>query len=76
MTERKIRHIVDIGLALLGHSSTLFRYWHFAFEKIVFIINRMPIKTLSNAIPFQILFHQQPDYNFLKIFGCAIYPLL
>ena len=53
--ECKIRHIVDIGITLLGHSNVPFKYWNFTFETSVFLINRMPTQSLSNKIPFQIL---------------------
>ena len=74
--ERKIRNIVDTGLALLGHSGAPFKYWEFAFETAVFLINRMPTSSLQNKIPYSILFNKSPDYTFLKVFGCAVYPLL
>ena len=35
-SERKIRHIVDLGLALLGHCGAPFRFWEFAFETTIF----------------------------------------
>ena len=60
--ERKIRHIIDIGLSLMGHSNTPFKYWNFAFETTVFLINRMPTQSLQNQIPFELLYNKNPDY--------------
>lgn len=74
--ERKIRSIVDIGLALLAHSGTPFKYWEYAFETAVFLINRLPSTSLQNQILLTLLYKHQPDFSFLRIFGCCVYPLL
>lgn len=36
----------------------------------------MPTPVLSNKTPFEILFHQVPNYKRLKTFGCLCYPWL
>jgi hypothetical protein len=41
-----------------------------------FLINRLPTPILQNESPFFKLFGKQPDYSFLKSFGCLYYPLL
>ena len=38
--ERKHRHIVETGRALLHHSNVPTEYWHYAFDTAVYIINR------------------------------------
>ncbi|KAF7151058.1 hypothetical protein RHSIM_Rhsim02G0101600 [Rhododendron simsii] len=40
--ERRHRHVVETGLALLAHASIPHKYWQFAFETAVYLINRMP----------------------------------
>lgn len=42
LVERKHRHIVETGLALLAHSSLPFSYWADAFETTVYLINLLP----------------------------------
>ena len=74
--EQKIHNIVDTGLALLGHSGAPFKYWEFAFETTVFLINRMPISSSQYQISYHILFNKTSDYSFLKVFSCVVYPLL
>lgn len=36
----------------------------------------MSCTSLHSDIPFQVLYNRKPDYAFLRIFACAIYPLL
>lgn len=76
VVERKHRHIVELDLTLLTQASLPLTYWDHAFLTSVYLINRLPTSSLQFKIPHQVLFHQQPDYNFLKVFGCACFPLL
>ncbi|RVX22902.1 Retrovirus-related Pol polyprotein from transposon RE1 [Vitis vinifera] len=48
--ERKHRHVVETGLALLSHASLPMKYWHYAFQTATFLINRMPSKVLETSI--------------------------
>jgi len=41
--ERCHRHIVETGLTLLGQCKALFRFWNYAFDTSVYLINRMPL---------------------------------
>ncbi|XP_023773239.1 retrovirus-related Pol polyprotein from transposon RE2 isoform X1 [Lactuca sativa] len=74
--ERRHRHVVETGLALMAHSSTPPRFWHFAFETAIYLINRMPSRTSTNISPFELVFQRPPDYSFLKVFGCLCFPYL
>jgi hypothetical protein len=76
LAERKHRHIVDTGLALLTQSYLTLTYWVDAFNTAVYLINRLPTTVLKNHSPYFKLLHKQPNYSLLKIFGCACYPLL
>ncbi|KAK1424826.1 hypothetical protein QVD17_20164 [Tagetes erecta] len=76
LVERRHRHVVETGLTLLSHSKVPRRFWHFAFDTAVYLINRMPSRTNSNVSPFEHLFKRSPDFSFLKIFGCRCYPHL
>jgi len=74
--ERKHRHIVEVGLSLLAHSSMPLKFWDYAFLTAVFLINRLPSKVIDNNTPYFRLLGQQPDYNTLRSFGCACWPNL
>ena len=74
--ERKHRHIVETGLALLSHASIPLRFWDDAFQRACYLINRLPQTLLKNISPFEKLFHTTPEYTFLKTSGCACWPNL
>ena len=74
--KRKHRHIVETGLTLLAQASIPTKYWWQAFETATFLINRMPTLVLNRKSPYEIIYHQKPDYKFMKVFGCACFPHL
>ncbi|KAJ0467191.1 putative RNA-directed DNA polymerase [Helianthus annuus] len=52
------------------------RFWHFAFETAVYLINRLPSRVSSNKSPFEHVFKHKPDYSFLRVFGSQCFPYL
>ena len=74
--ERRHRHVVETGLALLHFSGLPLSYWSHAFQTAVYLINRLPTPILNNNTPFKMLFKQLPNYAKLKPFGCLCYPWL
>jgi hypothetical protein len=74
--ERKHRHIVEMGLTLMAHCSAPLTYWAEAFQTACYLINRLPTPVLNNTSPFQKLFNLRPNYNFMRVFGCACWPHL
>lgn len=76
VVERKHRHIVETGLALLAHSSLPIRFWDKAFLIAIYLINRLPSCVIENYSPIQRLLNIPPNYSMLKTFGCACWPNL
>jgi hypothetical protein len=74
--ETKHRHIVEVALALLAQASMPLKFWDEAITTATYLINRTPSKVLNFVTPLERLFNQQPDYSFLKTFGCACWPNL
>ena len=74
--ERKHRHIVEVGLALLAHASMPLKFWDEAFLAATYLINRVPSKVINFESPLERLFKQKPDYTSLRVFGCACWPNL
>lgn len=76
IVERKHRHIVETGLALLAHSQLPLKFWDHAFVTAAYLINRLPSVSLGNQSPYSKLLHKVPDYSHLRVFGCACFPFL
>lgn len=77
IVERKHRQIVEMGLTLLAHASIPIHFWDHSFTTAVHLINKLPTSALPNFIsPHYVLFNSIHDYNSLRIFGCACFPLL
>lgn len=74
--ERKHRHIVELGLTLIAHSSMPLVYWDDAFNTATYLINRLPTPVLDGQSPYEKLFGTKPDYKMHKIFGCLCFPHL
>jgi histone deacetylase 1/2 len=74
--ERKHRHIVEVGLALLAHALMPLKFWDKAFLAATYHINHTPSKVIDFATPLERLFKQTPDCSSLRVFGCACYPNL
>ena len=74
--ERKHRHVVEIGLSLLAHTSIPLKYWSFAIQSALYLINRLPSSVLNFSFPYKTLYHCLPNYSFLRVYGCTCYPFL
>ncbi|KAE8656959.1 hypothetical protein F3Y22_tig00116997pilonHSYRG00690 [Hibiscus syriacus] len=61
--ERKQRHIVEMGLAMLAQASLPIKFWSHAFTMAVYIINRLPSEIISGKTPFEVLYQKTPDYS-------------
>jgi histone deacetylase 1/2 len=74
--ERKHRHIVEVGLALLAHAHMPLKFWDEAFLTATYLINMLPSKVINNDTSVHHLLGTRPDYNSLCVFGCACWPNL
>ena len=73
---KRHRHIVETGLTILSQAHLSPSYWSYAFQTVVYLINRMPSSILQNQSPFECLFGRLPDYTKMCIFGYQCYPWL
>lgn len=74
--EWKHRHIVDMGLTVLAHANLPHKFWDFAFETAVYLINQLPTRSLRFLSPYQVLHGSPPNYSLLHVFGCHCFPYL
>jgi len=75
-SERKHRHIVEIGLALLANASMPLKFWDEAFLTATYLINLLPSRVINYKTPVELLFKEKPNYSSLRVFGCACWPNL
>lgn len=69
--ERRHKQIVEVSLSMLSHSRLPHQFWEDAFITAFYLINQLPTPILQNKSPFELVFHRKPNYQFLKVFGCA-----
>jgi len=72
--ERRHRHIVDTGLAMLKHTGIEEQFWDYAFMTAVYLYNRNPTSILGGISPYEALNHRAPEYFKLRVFGSICYP--
>jgi len=76
ISERKHRHIVEVGLTLLAQSGLFPKFWVDSFLTAIYLINRLPTHVLQQESPFSKLMKRELDYTFLRSFCCFCYPFL
>jgi hypothetical protein len=72
--EHIIRTINNVIHTLLIQASLPGRYWAEGLHTVMYLLNRLPMKTISVACPHVTLFGSAPSYEHLHVFGCACYP--
>ena len=73
VVERKHRHVVKLGLAMLLHASAPKHFWVDAFLTTTFLINRLPLPSFGMHSPYFLLHQKKPTYDFLRTFGCQCF---
>jgi hypothetical protein len=71
--ERIIHTINNVIRTLLIQASLPGHYWAEGLHTAVYLLNRLPTKTISDAYPHVALFGSAPSYEHLRVFGCACY---
>ncbi|KAL8128926.1 hypothetical protein V2J09_018081 [Rumex salicifolius] len=74
--KRRNRIIIEKCLTLLAQSSLPQEFWEHAFKTATYLHNRTITPTLHYRSPYQQLYNKDPNYGFLKTFGCLCYPFL
>jgi hypothetical protein len=72
--ERIIRTINNVIYTLLIQASLPGRYWAEGLHTTVYLLNRLPMKTINAACPHVTRFGSAPSYEHIRVFSCACYP--
>jgi GAG-pre-integrase domain len=73
ISERRHRHIIELALSIMAHSSLPTCYWDDIFLSVIYLINRQP-SSHNDSSPYFTLFQKLPDYSLLWVLGCLCFP--
>lgn len=65
--------MLEVARALRFHSGLDLKHWGDCVLAAVYIINRLPSTVLQFKTPHELIYHEAPDYNILKAFGCLAF---
>ena len=70
--ERKHRHIVETGLALLAHAHVPIKFWDDAFLTATYLINRLPTRVIDKKMPLRASFSYPTKLLLIKNFWVCL----
>ena len=76
LDERKLHHILEMGLTLLAHCHLSNKYWIDVFLTRVHTINFLSTPCLGQLSRYSNLYDKDPDHTKFRVFGCKCFPLL
>ncbi|KAK8509417.1 hypothetical protein V6N12_018676 [Hibiscus sabdariffa] len=72
VSERRNRTLLDMVRSMMSHSDLSISFWGHALETAVFILNRVPSKSVQKT-PHEMWTGKRPTMSFMKIWGCKAY---
>ena len=70
VVERRNRTVVAMARSLLKEMNLLLELWGEAARHAVYLLNRLPTRSLSEKTPYEAWKGYKPDIGHLRVFGC------
>lgn len=71
VVERHNRTVVAMGRSMLKERNVPSQMWGEAIRHAVYVLNRMPTRSLSRMTPYEAWFGKKPHVDYLRVFGCV-----
>ena len=71
--ERRNRTVVAMVRSLLKERDMPSYMWGEAIRHVVYLLNRLLTQAVSEAMPYEAWSKENPQVNYLKVFGCIAY---
>jgi len=69
VVERKHQHILNVAHILMIQSKILVVFWSYAIIHAIYLLSRIPSKSIENKTPYELIYNQLPDLHDIKVFG-------
>lgn len=70
VSERSVRTIKEMMLAMMMHASVPERFWRYAVATSVYVWNRSVVADATGMTPFEAMYGRKPSLRHLGVFGC------
>lgn len=71
VVERRNQTVVEMARCMLKSMEVPSKFWAEAVKTAVYILNRAPTQSVSEATPYQAWFGKIPNIHHLRVFGCV-----
>jgi hypothetical protein len=68
--ERRIQHIMDRMITVMNEYSCPRKYWNYAADYVMYMINRSPTILSSDKTPYELVYKEKPDISIFVPFYC------
>jgi len=70
VVERTHRHLLEVARALRFQAHLPIKFWGECVLTAAYLINRLPVSSFQNKVPYKKLLGKVPQYEHLRTFGC------
>lgn len=71
--ERRNRTVMEMARSLLKGENVSGEFWGEAVRHAVYLLNRLPTKSLPDVTPYEAWYDKKPNLGHLKVFGCVVF---